>query len=255
MDTPLKERFSSILIFDVDTIVIEALLNDATGMGESGLSYMVERIDSDYVVMTTDRLGKLTAQESNVNASEGIAPHMLRNELNRGAEYCITHEYHNESGVKVLAHNHMLKIGEHNMGIITEIDSDEVFRGASSLLVIISLISLGILLIAVLSAVLFSRSLSRPIKYVSGVMATLATGDLSVTVDEKAQKSSDQIGEITRKVNELVHILQNTVSVILSSSEQITSASMQLDTGNQDLSNRRSSRQQLWRRPLQRLKR
>ncbi|MBN2656166.1 MAG: hypothetical protein JXR86_03840 [Spirochaetales bacterium] len=236
--SPVKERFSSILIYDIDTIRIETLLNDATGMGDSGLSYLVQLIDGDYLVLTTDRLGHLTALETTVNNSEGIPPHMNRNEQERGSGFCITNEYLNDKGIKVLAHNHILEIGDYDVALITEMDSDEVFHSTVVLLRIIAIVAVIILIIAITVSLLFSRSLSNPIKYVSEIMAVLATGDLTIDVDQKVRLRSDEIGDMTRKVSDLVEKLQSTVSVVLSGSEQIATASEQLAEGNQDLSNR-----------------
>lgn len=237
-NSPVKDRFSSILIFDVDTVKIEALLNDATGMGETGLSYMVEEIGSDFVVLTTDRFGQMNALDTTVNQSEGIAEHMARNESRRGADFCITREYLNSGGIKVLAHNHILPIGENDIGLITEMESREIFQGASRLLIFIMILSVIVLLIAIVIAVLVSRSLSKPIKYVSSILSTLSTGDLTVAVEKKALSRNDEIGDMTRRVDDLVDKLQGTVSVVLTGSEQIASASTQLASGNQDLSNR-----------------
>ncbi|MBB6480173.1 methyl-accepting chemotaxis protein [Spirochaeta isovalerica] len=238
MNSPVEERFSSILIFDIDTVRIEDLLNDATGMGESGLSYMVQNEGDEYLVLTSDRLGRLTALESNVNGSEGISPHMNRNELRRGTGICLTNEYLNEQGTKVLAHNHMLKVGEYDVALITEMDSDEVFQGTSTLLRIISIVSIVILILSTIISILFSRTISTPVKYVSQVMSVLSTGDLTQEVDKKVQQRSDEIGDMTRRVNDLVEKLQDIVSVVLSGSQQIATASEQLAEGNQDLSNR-----------------
>ncbi len=93
-----------------------------------------------------------------------------------------------------------------------------------------------IVLLAVMGTViyLFSKSISGPIVRISEQAALMATGELSLDLDE--EKRSDEIGLLNSSMLELSKIMSNIVSEITLSAENVSAGSEQISTSAQTLS-------------------
>jgi methyl-accepting chemotaxis protein len=111
-------------------------------------------------------------------------------------------------GASVLSAYRPLDISDVDWVVMSEIDEAEAFRPAASLRNR-ALFWLGILIVLfVIVAVVFSQSLTRPLKALSRGAAELARGELEVQVDTRGQ---DEIGDLARSFDAMRQSLKELV--------------------------------------------
>jgi anti-anti-sigma regulatory factor/HAMP domain-containing protein len=111
-------------------------------------------------------------------------------------------------GVSVLSAYRPLDIPDVDWVVMSDIDESEAFGPATSLRNR-TLFWLGVLIVLfVIIAVVFSQSLTRPLKALSRGAAELARGDLEVQVDTRGQ---DEIGDLARSFDAMRQSLKQLV--------------------------------------------
>ncbi len=239
-NTPVLDRFSMMMIFDVNVESINSIMNESTGLGETGESYLIQEINGRLIMLTDSRFEKDTALKKDLSGVEGLQKHMEREEFRRGDEICQNLIYPDYRGISVLSHNHVLKFGRHTVGVITEIDESEVF-GSVTVLLIEIVIAAGILIIiAIFAAVIFSRTISRPLAYGVSFAGDVANGDLTLDMDRSYLDRGDEIGDLARALGRMVTDLRQIINNIKGGTDQLVEATNQISMGNQDLSQRTS---------------
>jgi len=98
------------------------------------------------------------------------------------------------------------KIDHANLALIAKIDLDEANGQANRLVTIFSYAGLCILALATLLAMLFARSITRPLYGMRSTLGLVAQGILPEASEEK---SGDEFGQMGTKVDELVLSLKN----------------------------------------------
>ena len=81
-------------------------------------------------------------------------------------------------------------------GVLAELPADEAFASEAELLMVEVMVCGGIVLLALIGGVLFSRTITTPLSRIIGVMSTVSTGTYDVEVPEKGRH--DEIGDIAR---------------------------------------------------------
>lgn len=236
----LKDRFSMMMIFDINTNTIDNLLADTSGMGKTGESFLIQYVNDRLVMLTNSRTDKDAALKADLTGLAGYEEHMKRNETRRGTEYCENLIYTNQKGIKVLGHNHIIDIGANAVGLITQIHEDEVFSAVSHLLMMMIMLGCAIVVISVIAAVSFSKTISVPLQYGVEYAATVASGDFTCSMDEKYLNRGDEIGKLAVAMNNMSHQLNDIISSIILSATNLTEAVQEIASGNENLSQRTS---------------
>ncbi|MFD0999306.1 PAS domain S-box protein [Ohtaekwangia kribbensis] len=96
------------------------------------------------------------------------------------------------------------KVGK-NMALIAKMDLEEAHGDAKGLISTFTYAGLCIVALAIFLAMLFSRSLTRPLYAMRNTISLVAQG---VLPENSEQTSSDEFGQMGTKVNELVHTLR-----------------------------------------------
>ncbi|MGF6753331.1 methyl-accepting chemotaxis protein [Paraburkholderia sp. GAS334] len=100
-------------------------------------------------------------------------------------------------------------------------------------------ISVALMLVActggLIGAVLFSRTITRPLDHAVGVARTIAVGDLSTQFDAPG---SDEIAMLRAALMDMQGSLSNVVSNVRQNAEAVSTASSQIAAGNLSLSSR-----------------
>jgi methyl-accepting chemotaxis protein len=91
---------------------------------------------------------------------------------------------------------------------------------------------------ASIAAVLFSRSISKPLGYGVDFATAIASGDLTGTIDTEYLGRTDEIGELSRALNRMVTDLRIIISNILSAARNLSQAVQEIASGNENLSQR-----------------
>ncbi|NVO06849.1 MAG: HAMP domain-containing protein, partial [Rhodoferax sp.] len=89
--------------------------------------------------------------------------------------------------------------------------------------------------IGLISALLISRSIALPMRTASLVTEAVATGDLTQTIEASG---TDETVKLLHSLNRMQGGLRDLVHTVRESSQYISSASTEIDAGNQDLARR-----------------
>ena len=98
------------------------------------------------------------------------------------------------------------KIGNTNIALITKIDAEEAYGDSSEMIGIFVYAGICVLALATLLAMMFARSITRPLYSMKSTLGLVAEGVLPEPSDDK---TNDEFGQMGTKVDELVLSLKN----------------------------------------------
>jgi methyl-accepting chemotaxis protein len=198
-------------------------MQEKTGMGESGESYIVGSVNgkTGYYMLSQSRLTNEDTIFKREITSKDVLRVMKEKQEQRGTEFCQNNIYIDYHGTKVLGHNHYLKIGKHEWGVVTEIDESEIFKEANNLMFIITVIIVIVVAFIIIVSILFSLSISKPLMKVSDILKNSsgqiasASTQLSSSSQEIASGATEQassIEETSSSMEELASMVKQNVS-------------------------------------------
>jgi methyl-accepting chemotaxis protein len=118
-------------------------------------------------------------------------------------------------------------------GILSERDQAEAFAPIATLRNTVIMVGLIVLVIAIIVSVFIANSISRPIISLVEKIKVVATGDLTVNIESKTK---DEVGQASGAMKGLVEKLRDIIGVVITSSDNITSTSVQMSSSAQQLS-------------------
>jgi len=98
------------------------------------------------------------------------------------------------------------KIGNTNIALITKIDAEEAYGDSADMVSIFVYAGICVVALATLLAMMFARSITRPLYAMKSTLGLVAQGVLPEPSDDKA---NDEFGQMGTKVDELVLSLKN----------------------------------------------
>lgn len=90
----------------------------------------------------------------------------------------------------------------------------------------------------VLVGIILSGMISRPLVYGVGFAGTVASGDLTHHIDPDYLKRSDEIGDLSRALDEMTTNLKDMVTQVTDTTSQVTASAGEISQGSTDLSQR-----------------
>ncbi len=217
-------RLIGVLMFQMPVGIINGIMQERSGLGETGETYLV---GTDKFMRSQSRFTEentILVSEVDSAATESIAIGET------GGDTILDYR-----GISVLSSYSPLTIAGLDWGIIAEIDEDEALNAVGSLLnasLIVAAIALGLVL---LSAVLFARSMIRPIAQSVKVAESIASGNLVTEVNAVTQC---EIGDLLRALSTMQGKLIDVVRNIQGTSSSVKSGADEISQGNTDLSQR-----------------
>ena len=127
-------------------------------------------------------------------------------------------------------------IGDFGWDVAINIPEKTVFASLDRLKVQMLLGGLFWVLFGTLIGIFLGNTFSRPIKVLSEDLETLASGDLTVSVDQKLLKRTDEIGLLAGSLRDMTASFKNTVSQVITAANNIAQSSMQVNESSQMLS-------------------
>jgi methyl-accepting chemotaxis protein len=185
---------------------INAIMTERAGMGETGETYLVgpdHLMRSDSFLDPEDH----SVEASFANPETGDVRTTAANEALAGTtDHQVITDY---NGNRVLSAYTPLEMFGTQWALLAEIDQTEVREPINSLTIFILISALVMILVAIAAAILFSRSLSKPIKALVTGADRLAVGDIQITGVDQRQLSDinergDELGQIGRSFSDLV---------------------------------------------------
>ncbi|MDA3938197.1 MAG: methyl-accepting chemotaxis protein [Spirochaetia bacterium] len=185
---------------------INGIMQERTGMGETGESYLV----GPQKLMRSDSF--LDPENHSVAASfakpgTGIVDTEASKEALAGnTNSKIIIDY---NGNPVLSAYTPVAVYDTQWALISEIDNAEVREPINGLIFFILISALGMIIIAIITAIFFSRTISKPIKELTKGAIMLSVGDIELKGIDGATIAAintrgDELGEIGRAFSELI---------------------------------------------------
>jgi methyl-accepting chemotaxis protein len=224
-------RMEMIVALQMPLETINAIMQQRDGMGDTGETYLVgqdKRMRSDSFLDPTNR--SVQASFAGTLANNGVDTEASRAALAGASGTRVVIDY---NGNPVLSSFAPVKVGNTSWALLSEIDRAEVMAPVWQLIRNILLLT-GLFVVAVVTiAVLFSRSLSKPLIEAVGVAKLVADGDLRANVVSDRQ---DEIGQLLTAMHNLVEQLRQIVGEVLVGADNLSSASSQVSSTAQSLS-------------------
>ncbi len=188
--TPVTDTggaFLGALIFQAPSARFNEIMQDASGLGETGETYIVG--PSGYLVSDTRFSGEQTALRVK---SESDA---VSQALSGNSGVTETTDFRDQA---VMSAFRPLEVGEIRWAIIAEQTMAEIEAPLNDVLLRNALVSLAVLIVVSAIGFFVSRSVSVPIVRLTGQMRKLAEGDLDNEVTGRDR--SDEIGQMANTV-------------------------------------------------------
>jgi len=181
------DKVTGVVALQMPNDIIAGIMNNTTGLGESGETVLVR--SDGFFISDSSKTAENEALTYKLNS--GLVAETTRDHIATGPMT----GYRDMDGEVALARVDFLNA---NWIIAAVIDSEESLAGVTSMRNIVLVIALVLLAGALISAMLFSRTISRPITQVVRNMAKLADGNTDL--DLKGEDRKDEIGEMVRSV-------------------------------------------------------
>jgi methyl-accepting chemotaxis protein len=182
-----------VLVFQLPLDRINGLMQDRSGMGQTGESYLV---GADNLMRSDSRF----SEESTV-FKQKIDTVTANKALNGQTGVELTPDYRGEP---VLSAYKPLNIEGVKWVILAEIDEAEAFAAAQQmLLVTLAVIGVGALIVTGV-AIFVARGIANPVVTMSQVAARVAEGDLSTSI---TVKSKNEVGQLAAAMRHMMRTL------------------------------------------------
>lgn len=222
----------AILVFAMNINKINEVLSDTTGLGETGETYLV---GSDHLLQSDTRFTEHSDILNKQINTFGIEDTLERMEARRGPGICKNLTYENYIGAEVIGHNHYLPT-EHVV-LATEITSDEAYAGIYEMYIYLAIV-MAVAIAAIIGvALIFARTLTKPINNAIGRIEEVAKGNLMVQLEVN---SNDEIGSMSKTFNQFLDRLREVIRLLFNSITAFKAATQEISQGSQDLSQRSS---------------
>ena len=238
-----KNKLEYVLAVQISAVVIDDIMNEQTGMGQTGETYLV---GEDFTMRSNSRFrkeGEKSILRRRVNTLAAIEALREKNGRN------IILDYRGEEVFSSYAPIHFDEIANvsvemKNWAIIAEIDSNEALEPVFSLVNDILAITIITAIAIIIIGYFFASNISKPITRISLKAMKIADKDLTVSFDDEKKKRRDELGRLNdsfkkmvetltdqnRKIVETASSLATSISEISATSTQLASSTTQTST-------------------------
>lgn len=184
----------------VNVNALHAILNEKTGLGETGQAYLVNNkhallVGIDFFVEKSESKGDL-----NSIRSEGVESSIQRADNFEGI-------YSNPVGTRVVGIYRWLP--DLNVVLAVEQDTAEAFQAVSTNTLVNLVIALIALVLAIVAALYMTQNIANPIAELASTASQIAQGDLE-RVAEVARE--DEVGALARAFNSMTAQLRDLIN-------------------------------------------
>ncbi|MFW6288148.1 MAG: methyl-accepting chemotaxis protein [Spirochaetota bacterium] len=211
---------------------INTIMQERTGMGETGETYLV----GEDKLMRSDsyrdpEARSVSASLNGTVGANGVDTQAVREAFagRPGSDAIVDY-----NGNPVFSAWDVVGIRDFEWALIAEIDEAEVQEPINELVAFILYIAVALMVVVIVVSVLFSRSISRPLSAAAGIASQIAEGNLAVEVPETRRK--DEIGLLTGSFKTMARSLNNVLGQVDESVDQVNSGAEQVAQSSQSLS-------------------
>jgi serine phosphatase RsbU (regulator of sigma subunit)/anti-sigma regulatory factor (Ser/Thr protein kinase) len=189
---------------------IYSLVNDYTGLGETGEMVVAAKADGDAVFITPTRHDPDASFQRKVRIG-GKLSIWIQEAVQGKKGSGITTDYRGREVLAIWRYLPYLR-----WGMAVKIDTEEAFAPIAHLRVLSSIIAIVTLLLVVSAAVLVARSFSNPIVKLTEMTKSIAGGDLTQRIDIPIKNEigllAGSFNEMTRQLKESIENLKETTA-------------------------------------------
>ncbi|MFA0962849.1 PAS domain S-box protein [Roseivirga sp. BDSF3-8] len=192
---------SAMLIMQIDMAPIYTVLSDTTGLGNTGEVLIGREKNNKAIFLNPLRHdeGEFLTKGVYIGEKAGVP---LQKAVSGESGIAIDTDYRKQEILAAWDY-----IPSMNWGIVTKIDTAEIYGEVENLLWKFLMAGAIILVLATMIAFIFSRILIDPVLDLKGTLSLLGKG---VLPDKVKKKSNDEIGEMAGAIDNLVQSLKRT---------------------------------------------
>ena len=214
-----------VVAFEMPIDEINAIMQERSGMGETGESYLV---GDDYLMRSDSRFhddSTILDLEVRMDSVEAA----LAGDM--GVE--VVTDYRGEEVVSAYT---PLDVMGQNWVMLADIDEAEIMAPVYTLRnIIFVIVALALIIATIVSLFMIRGMIVKPIAKVNRVISNLSQRDLTSKVDHK---SGDEVGQMAQNLNNTIDKLNNSLADVAESSDAVSMGAEEIANGNQDLSQR-----------------
>lgn len=193
-----------VLLVTLDLQDIDALIQERTGLGETGTTYLVGQIGEQNSFIASDK-----DQESTGDISSYAIDAAIAGENGAGL-------YQNYAGKSVIGVYRWLDA--QNLALLAEINQREAFAPARALARNILLIGFGATGLLLSGIYLFSRRITQPLTEITRAAIQLQSGELDQSLSVNSQ---DEIGVLAQAFNHMIQQLKQSFDILESTNQEL----------------------------------
>jgi len=220
-----------VLVYQISLEAINNIMQERSGMGETGETYLV---GPDKLMRSDSYLDpeghSVEASFSGTVEENGVNTVAVREALSGKTDTKIIIDY---NGHPVLSSYTPVNFGETTWALMAEIDEAEVMQPVNLLGNEILVVAVVVAIIIVVVSIFFARSIASPINKGVEFAKKLAQGDLSAHIDVNQK---DEIGILAESLKTMSGKLKEIVASIKTGADNIASASQQVSSSSQEMS-------------------
>ena len=181
-------KFVGVIVLEVDMASIFKLVQDSTGLGETGETLIAVKQEDAALFLTPLRHDSDAALKRKVifGQSQGIP---IQDALNGNAGQGFYEDYRSKKVIAVWQHMPLL-----DWGIVAKIDLSEAFKPAKTLRNFVLLLVIAAIILSVLLALIVAKSISDPIQMLQKGTEEIGRGNLNHKVGTDAKDEIGQLG-------------------------------------------------------------
>ncbi|QFY88774.1 methyl-accepting chemotaxis protein [Magnetovirga frankeli] len=224
-------KIEMVVALQMSTQVINAIMQQREGMGETGETYLVgsdKRMRSDSFLDPNGR--SIKASFAGTVEKNGVDTEASHEALAGVSDTRIVIDY---NGNPVLSSFSPLSVGDSRWAVLAEIDEAEVMQPVNALVRLILILGAVLTAAVVFIAYLLAGSITRPIRQSVEVARAMAEGQLDqrIAVDGK-----DETGQLLQAMKDMLANLSRIIRDVRSGADNLASASQEVSATAQTLS-------------------
>jgi len=236
---PIKDNDGKqigVLVYQIALGAINEIMQERSGMGETGETYLV---GPDKLMRSDSYLDpeghSVEASFAGTVEENGVNTVAVREALSGKSDTKVIIDY---NGNPVLSSYTPINFGETTWALLAEINEAEVMQPVKTLGNEIMIVAVIVALVIIVVSIFFALSIANPINKGVDFAKKLAQGDLTahIDVDQKDEIGvlAEALKDMSKKLKEIVASIQTGADNIASASQQVSSSSQEMSQGSSE---------------------
>jgi len=194
-----KDVFIGVIVFEVDMSRIYKIIQDGTGLGNTGETLLAKKIGNEVLYLNPLRHNPQAALSMRIKIGDKIGRPMQQ-AVQSGSGVGLAVDYRGKSVVSAWRY-----IPSLDWGLVAKIDADEAFADVENLRNLVVIVLGIIFVLSGIMAFSIAQSVSEPIKKLSKAAQIIGSGNL----DHKAEiPLGDEIGQLSKAFDKMAQDLK-----------------------------------------------